>query len=157
MKHNQSCPCGSVKQLKDCCLPIIEQHQVANSPEQLMRSRFTAFYLQHVVWLNASWSLSTRPQTINFENDLKWLDLKIIDAQIISADKGTVEFEARYLKNGKINAIHENSRFIKENNLWVYTDGDYLKPSIKNIKVGRNDVCPCHSGNKYKVCCALKN
>ena len=27
------------------------------------------------------------------------------------------------------------------------------KPIKKNLKVGRNDECPCGSGRKYKVCC----
>lgn len=27
------------------------------------------------------------------------------------------------------------------------------KPIVKDKKVGRNDVCPCGSGNKYKRCC----
>ena len=28
------------------------------------------------------------------------------------------------------------------------------KPKIAEKKVGRNDPCPCGSGNKYKKCCA---
>lgn len=27
---------------------------------------------------------------------------------------------------------------------------------IENNKVGRNDLCPCGSGKKYKKCCLLK-
>ena len=31
--------------------------------------------------------------------------------------------------------------------------------TVKNIdpKVGRNDLCPCGSGKKYKKCCLLKS
>lgn len=29
----------------------------------------------------------------------------------------------------------------------------YLKPIIKDNKIGRNDPCPCGSGKKYKKCC----
>lgn len=25
-----------------------------------------------------------------------------------------------------------------------------------DIKVGRNDKCPCHSGKKYKHCCNIR-
>ena len=25
------------------------------------------------------------------------------------------------------------------------------------MKIGRNDPCPCNSGNKYKKCCAAKD
>jgi len=44
------------------------------------------------------------------------------------------------------------------NNDFYYFD-DYDKPKIsgtyirKEIKVGRNDPCPCGSGKKYKKCC----
>jgi SWIM/SEC-C metal-binding protein len=28
------------------------------------------------------------------------------------------------------------------------------KPKISENKIGRNEPCPCGSGNKYKLCCA---
>ena len=36
---------------------------------------------------------------------------------------------------------------------------EFYKPEIiKNeLKVGRNDLCPCGSGKKYKKCCIKKN
>jgi preprotein translocase subunit SecA len=36
------------------------------------------------------------------------------------------------------------------------TSGDFAKPKVKDAegnKVGRNDLCPCGSGKKYKKCC----
>lgn len=30
---------------------------------------------------------------------------------------------------------------------------DALRRSLKNMKVGRNDACPCRSGKKWKNCC----
>ena len=38
----------------------------------------------------------------------------------------------------------------------VGSDGVVSKPATtqaKNDKVGRNDLCPCGSGKKYKACC----
>jgi len=39
-------------------------------------------------------------------------------------------------------------------------DEDPLPPPVEPIhsdkKPNRNDACPCGSGKKYKVCCALK-
>lgn len=29
----------------------------------------------------------------------------------------------------------------------------HIKPLVKDTKVGRNDLCPCGSGKKYKNCC----
>ena len=31
------------------------------------------------------------------------------------------------------------------------------KPVKKDVKVGRNDPCPCGSGKKYKKCCGLND
>ncbi len=150
---NNGCYCGSNHEFSNCCEPIILQQQLAISAEQLMRSRFSAFYLKHERWLNKSWDDSTRPTNIQFEGDLKWLDLKIISANVTDNLKSTVEFEARYIKTGKVNAIHENSHFVKRENAWFYVNGEYLKTTFKAFKVGRNDACPCASGRKFKSCC----
>jgi len=152
---NKACYCGAPKTFSDCCEPIILQQQLATSAEQLMRSRFSAFYTKHEAWLKQSWNESSRPKTIQFDDELKWLDLRIINAAVIDETNSTVEFEARYFKVGKVQAIHENSHFIKQGAHWLYTDGDYLKTTFKAFKVGRNDPCPCNSGLKFKSCCSL--
>lgn len=45
----------------------------------------------------------------------------------------------------------------KTNNSYDYVirNGNIIKrPTVKNIvKIGRNDLCPCGSGKKYKKCC----
>jgi preprotein translocase subunit SecA len=33
------------------------------------------------------------------------------------------------------------------------SDAVEVKPVKKDVKVGRNDPCPCGSGKKYKKCC----
>jgi preprotein translocase subunit SecA len=36
----------------------------------------------------------------------------------------------------------------------ITNDGkDFKKIQAKASKVGRNDLCPCGSGKKYKMCC----
>ena len=35
----------------------------------------------------------------------------------------------------------------------VYMTRQKTKPHIKDFNVGRNDPCPCGSGEKYKKCC----
>ena len=32
-----------------------------------------------------------------------------------------------------------------------------IVPQINDTKVGRNDMCPCGSGKKYKKCCGRNN
>ncbi len=36
-------------------------------------------------------------------------------------------------------------------------EGTVKKPVKKDVKVGRNDPCPCGSGKKYKKCCGLND
>ena len=38
-----TCPCGSKKNYADCCQPFIELKKIPETPEQLMRSRYTAY------------------------------------------------------------------------------------------------------------------
>jgi len=148
-----NCYCGSKQPFKQCCEPFMQQTKIATNAEQLMRSRFSAFYCQNTAWLKASWDNSTQPQNIQFEDDLKWMDLTIINTSNIDDLKATVEFEARYYKSGKVQAIHENSRFIKRDGQWFYVNGVYLKTTFKAFKLGRNDPCFCGSGKKLKHCC----
>jgi len=154
MSNNMHCPCGSDKPYSSCCEPIIFQNTLADTAEQLMRSRFSSFYMQQPNWLKHSWDQTSQPSSISFEDNLKWLDLTIINHENIDPLNSTVEFEARYLKSGKVQAIHENSRFIKRNNEWFYVNGEYLKTTFKPFKLGRNDPCPCGSGFKFKSCCS---
>lgn len=155
--NKSQCPCGSQISYCECCEPIIKQNKVASSPEQLMRSRFTAFYYHNDTWLKSSWDSSTRPSNIHFETGLKWLDLAILNTTDIDANSGKVEFEARYLKNEKVQAIHENSYFMKHQKQWFYVNGDYLKTTFKAFKIKRNDTCHCGSGKKFKLCCMLES
>ena len=48
------------------------------------------------------------------------------------------------------------SKFVREQDGWKFSDGDLVKekPEVREgPKIGRNDLCPCGSGRKYKKCC----
>ena len=76
------CPCGSKIEYKQCCEPIIDNCK-AKSPEQLMRSRFSAYTLQcyHYVF-NTYCSSSKKTLSLNdiasSADQTKWLNLRII-------------------------------------------------------------------------------
>ena len=60
------------------------------------------------------------------------------------------------------NPIRENFEFvIMSNEKWIYSreQGEKVVSNLlnRNIKIGRNDKCPCGSGKKYKKCCINKN
>jgi len=131
MKNNkenstQPCPCDSGKPYKNCCQPYLEQGVDAATAEALMRSRYSAFCLQNEAYLRYSWHPETCPKNILLNDDCRWLGLKIKStlAGNETDETGEVEFVARSKTSGKASRLHENSRFGRFNNRWVYIDGN---------------------------------
>lgn len=90
-----------------------------------MRSRYSAFVLRNEPYLLASWHPRTRPASISFEPDQKWLGLRIVEAKSTGMDTAEVEFIARFrIGGGSAARLHERSRFLRENGRWLYVDGD---------------------------------
>ena len=148
------CYCGNQKYYNECCYPFISGSLKLETPEQLMRSRYSAFCIKDIEYL-----ISTRypsKQEINERevlaqtiNETQWLGLKILKTNQgqINQGFGYVEFVAFY-KNNKIEQLHENSKFIYENGQWYYFDGVILEA----LKFARNELCWCGSKKKYKRC-----
>ncbi len=127
MKIADPCPCGSSKALNACCG---QWHAGAMAPdaEALMRSRYAAFVLCNESYLLATWHASTRPASVSFDSNQKWLGLKIVEARVTSTVAAEVEFIARYrIGGGSATRLHERSRFIKEEDRWFYIDGEMIK------------------------------
>jgi len=153
MHDNDLCPCGSGKQLTDCCQPILDNHLEAKTAEQLMRSRYTAFVLRHDQHILGSWHSSTRPKVLNHEDHpVVWLGLEIHNTFTGTSNDttGSVDFTSSYLENGQICRLRENSQFLQEDGLWYYLKGEC---NISYKKVARSKPCPCGSGKKFKRCC----
>ncbi|NHQ88163.1 hypothetical protein HA050_18815 [Iodobacter sp. HSC-16F04] len=119
-----NCPCDSGQLYAKCCGPF-HQGLAAKTAEQLMRSRYSAFVLNLHDYLLKTWHVSTRPESLADEEPVRWLGLKIKDAQ---SDEllAEVEFIARYKIAGKAWKLHERSRFVFEDGCWYYIDGDIL-------------------------------
>lgn len=152
------CPCGSGRKADICCLPVISGEQAAMSPEQLMRSRYTAYAGGNTEYILRSWHSSTRPTELNLDNNVSWTGLKVlnktsIERAVIEGDY--VEFIASYISNGEAGQMHERSRFLREQGEWRYVDGVQIEVGEQlPAKVpGRNDPCFCGSGKKFKKCC----
>ncbi len=126
------CYCNSGNEFNQCCEPLLLNKKTANTAEQLMRSRYSAFVTANINYLLNTHYKSTRP-TKDRKNILKWTKsvswqrLEVIRTQkgLIDDSEGFVEFKAYYSENGKPECIHENSRFIKEDNLWYYISGTH--------------------------------
>lgn len=151
-----TCPCGSGLAFKLCCEPLICQASKATTPEQLMRSRFTAYSKASYDYILNTYAASSRPNisAADLQNDNQntyWLGLTIHKSDN-TKETGEVEFTAYYKVNNDVFCMHENSRFIKQDGSWLYLDGDMFDDSGL-VKIGRNEVCVCGSGKKFKRCC----
>jgi len=125
-KKTPTCPCDSGSAYLDCCGRFIETGDNAETPEQLMRSRYTAYSLGNEGYLLKTWHASTRPAAVSFDDGLpiKWTGLEIVAAPAATGDEGFVEFVARFKQNGKAGRLHERSSFVRENSEWFYVAGD---------------------------------
>jgi len=92
-----------------------------------MRSRYCAFVLCNEQYLLTSWHPSSRPASIPFNRQQKWLGLRVIAASLTGNDSAEVEFIARSrVSNAAAVRHHERSRFVRENGRWLYVDGDLV-------------------------------
>lgn len=122
------CPCNTTKQYSDCCEKAHLNIKSVLTAEALMRSRYSAFVLANINYLHESHHSTTRPsnkerkEILQWTKSVQWLKLEIINIKedISNNLTGKVEFKAFFLENGKVDIIHENSSFCKENNHWVY-------------------------------------
>jgi SEC-C motif domain protein len=115
MNATDPCPCGSALSYGQCCGRLHRGEAVASSPEQLMRSRYSAFAVQDADYLLATWHPSTSPDSVDLGNVLSWLSL-----QIIAASGDEVEFVARFAGPAGRGFIREHSKFVELGGRWFY-------------------------------------
>ncbi len=121
----KACPCESGHIYQHCCAPYHFGEKAPNA-EALMRSRYSAYVLQLERYLLNTWHPSTRPASLNLENDqnTKWLGLTIKNVETINDTQATVEFVARYKIGGnRAERLHEISQFTLTDQ-WYYVSGD---------------------------------
>lgn len=125
MKH---CPCGSQKLFTQCCEPYIENKKNAETPEILMRSRYTAYTLARIDYIRKT-MCKKAVQNFNAKSarewakSVTWLELTVEDVSPPTHHSGTVTFLARFTEKNLPSAIHEKSFFEKIDGVWFYTDG----------------------------------
>jgi len=158
------CPCGSKKDYSACCEPLISGNQTAETPEALMRARYSAYVKERVGFILDTTHATQRDQYTEsgiqrWARNSEWLGLTILATENGTADDdtGTVEFVAEYFEKGRRNRHHEIAQFRRQEGAWYFYDGQAPTPQTvvrTGPKVGRNDPCPCGSGRKHKKCCA---
>jgi SEC-C motif-containing protein len=120
--EHRRCPCGSGERYDACCGPIVRNERWADTAEELMRSRYTAYVLDDVDHLFRTWHPATRPDDLASLGHLEWTGLQVLE--VVGGgpadDAGVVEFRASH-RGGE---LRERSRFVRGAGRWVYLDGD---------------------------------
>lgn len=149
MSH--TCPCGSGIALDDCCGKW-HQGQPAPSAERLMRSRYSAYTLGLIDYLVAT-TLPAQQAALDRDSmrawslGSTWLGLEVEGSELIDTH-AFVTFTARWHDGDGEHRHRERSAFVQQAGRWYFID-----PTVP-LKAGRNDPCPCGSGQKFKKCCA---
>ncbi len=131
-----ACPCGSAKAYNDCCGPLIDDGKIADTAENLMRSRYTAYTRSAIDYLLKT----THPgKTEDHDPDAmrkwaeesQWHGLEIISTEAGGPEDetGQVEFIARYTENGDKQEHHEIAEFKKQDGQWFFFDGQAPRPA----------------------------
>ncbi len=151
------CPCGSGKPYQQCCQVYHQQCDLPDTPEQLMRSRYTAFCLNLSQYLVDSLLPEKRTPNLFEELEAYCPTVHFVKLEVIKSDfeNAQVEFKAWYREDEKAQrfyCLHEVSNFEQVNGRWFYKDGQ-LNEEQNSVELKRNDDCICLSGKKFKRCC----
>jgi len=127
---NAQCPCCSAQIFSACCYPLLSGTQLAETAVQLMRSRYTAYSLADITYIQKTMSGPAAEgfdaaQAKQWAELVKWCGLTILDAgsQNKQAEEDQVEFAAKYVMNNLLHVLHERSQFKKINSQWFYFSG----------------------------------
>ena len=118
------CPCGSQLAFAACCQPLLLEHRTAETAEQLMRSRYSAYITGKIDYLVSTTHPSqrhrfTKEDMEEWSKSTKWLKLEIVESL-----PSIVEFKAYYFQGIEHTSIHhERSTFVFEDGKWYYLDG----------------------------------
>lgn len=124
----QTCPCGSNKAFDKCCGVFISGEEDPATPEELMRSRYTAFAKANMQYIADTMDPQTRMQ-FDVKANQKWADESTFEKlEIIATEsegnKGIVEFKATFRDaEKKTHVHHEIAKFRKQAGIWFFRDG----------------------------------
>ena len=115
------CPCGAGLPYVDCCGRLHGGDTEAATPEQLMRSRYSAFAMGDADYLLRTWHPTTRPARLELDPRVRWVRLEVLRSTGgLLANEGAVQFRAHYVDPDGAAVLSENSRFVRENRRWTY-------------------------------------
>ncbi len=147
------CPCGR-GDYASCCQPLHLGQAKAQSAEQLMRSRYSAFAKHEIDYIVKTTALGQQQALdvaaiADWSKANQWLKLEVVQAQE-KLDKchAQVEFKAHYHDGQQVQIHHEISHFVQQNGIWYFLD------PTTDLHITMKQPCICGSGKKFKQCCA---
>lgn len=95
-----ACPCGLPAEYIHCCQPFHEGISHPDTPEKLMRARYSAYFHNKTdfIWETTHPNLQkkqTKKDIIEWTEPTEWLGLEIV-LQNENGHKGEVHFKAKY-------------------------------------------------------------
>ncbi len=122
-----NCYCGNQKKFSDCCEIYISGKQVPDKAEDLMRSRYSAFCVVDMNYLQATTDLQVRYDFDHKANEAWARSAQFNKLEILKAEesgaKSIVEFKAYFKSEDKDHVHHEISTFRKTSGTWYYRSG----------------------------------
>lgn len=122
------CYCGSGKEYVNCCETLLKGERDPANPEELMRSRYSAFCVKNIAYLMNTTDPQTR-MSFDFEATKEWaqsasfLKLEVLRSSE-EGTKGVVEFKAHYqMPQHPPEVHHEISKFRKQAGRWFFREG----------------------------------
>lgn len=129
-REESLCPCKSKRSYKSCCMPFHHGKASPETAEELMRSRYSAYFFRKVDYLVTTTHPDTRAPGLKAELEetiyqVNWAYLTVLGtSKGGKGDKtGKVEFVANYFVQGEEHELHERSRFKRFKGKWKYLDG----------------------------------
>lgn len=133
---NSLCPCGSPLKYKKCCKVFHDNIKNPLNALELMKSRFSAYAFKQSNYIIKTTHKENQDYS---ENILEWKkEIEIFSSntdfdklEILEFIKGEnesfVTFRANLFQNKNDVSFIEKSRFKKEDNIWLYVDGEFLE------------------------------
>ena len=129
-REESLCPCKSRKSYAQCCMPYHYGKAQPETAEQLMRSRYSAYFFRLTDYLVTTTHPDKREPNLKARieetiHDVNWQFLTIVSSSKGTKDDkvGKVEFIADYFVGNESHQLHEHSRFKRYKGSWKYLDG----------------------------------
>ena len=128
-REESLCPCKSRESYAKCCMPYHYGRAAPETAEQLMRSRYSAYFFRLTAYLVATTHPDKREPDLKAKleetiHEVNWQFLTIVSSSKGTKDDkvGKVEFIADYFVAEEPQKLHERSRFKRYKGRWKYLD-----------------------------------